>query len=52
MLSDSARAVARAYSANSVPTVYLLDEEGKIAGAGIGVDEGMERVEELLEKSS
>ena len=52
VLSDSARAVARAYSANSVPTVYLLDEEGKIAGAGVGVDEGMKRVEELLEKSS
>ena len=52
VLSDSARAVARAYSANSVPTVYLLDEEGKIAGAGVGVDEGMKRVEELLVKSS
>lgn len=52
VLSDSARAVARAYGANSVPTVYLLDEEGKIAGAGVGVDEVMKRVEELLEKSS
>ena len=52
VLSDSARTVAKAYSANSVPTVYLLDEEGKIAGAGVGVDEGMKRVEELLEKSS
>ena len=52
VLSDSARTVARAYSANSVPTIYLLDEEGKIAGAGVGVDEVMKRVEELLVKSS
>ncbi len=52
VLSDRSRTIAGEYNAAAVPTAYLLDEEGRIAGAGLGVEEGMALVERLLEKSS
>ncbi len=52
VLSDSSRTIAGEYNAAAVPTTYLLDKDGRIAGAGLGVEEGMALVERLLEKSS
>jgi len=38
------------YNADSIPTTYIIDREGKVAAAIVGYEDGDKRVEEALRK--
>jgi peroxiredoxin len=47
--SDKSIAGAK-YNADSIPTTYIIDRDGKVAAALVGYEEGDKRVEEALSK--
>ena len=52
ILSDKSRDVGDTYKAAAVPTIYLLDGQGAIAGSGVGPIAGVKLVDELVDRSS
>ena len=47
LLSDADGSTFDAYRTSGVPTTYLLDAEGKVAGTGVGEPEGVKLVRTL-----
>ena len=47
LLEDADGSTFDAYRSNGVPTTYLLDAEGKVAGTGVGEPEGVKLVRTL-----
>ena len=48
LLSDADGSTFDAYKTSGVPTTYLLDAEGKVAGSGVGEPEGAKLVRSLV----
>lgn len=51
VLQDSAGSTFEEYKANSVPTSYLLDKEGKVVDSGVGVPAGLKLVQKLVNET-
>lgn len=51
VLQDTAGSTAQAYKAQSVPTSYLLDKDGKVIDSGVGAPEGLKLAQKLMDQA-